>query len=306
MTTVYKFKAGYTKLGVATNPSSAPVITVVDKDNNALVTAAATTTRATLAGVYEYTYTGADNLDPVGMFHTTDTTMDAQDIFSYTEESVVAYQNTSVGSGYDYSSSTDAFADMSEGNYSSSDYPQMASFITAASAMIDAEIGVWRGFFNPSATEVTRYYNGSGESEQIIDPFAGISAVYMSEAGGVGSTDYTLLSSSDYFFYPYNYAENNKPITKIIMDTINGSQFGSFYSFRKAVKVVGVAGYATTIDPRINQACKMQSIRWFMRAKQGYQDTGANVEVGQMMIKGTLQLDPDVRQLLYPFKLEFS
>lgn len=168
--------------------------------------------------MYEYTYTGADNLDPVGIFDTSDAAMDAQDIFSYTEESVVAYQNTAVGSGYDYSSSTDAFADMSEGNYSSSDYPQMSSFITAASAMIDAELGVWRGFFNPSATEVTRYYNGSGESEQIIDPFASISAVYMSEAGGVGSTDYTLLSSSDYFFYPYNYAENNKPITKLIID----------------------------------------------------------------------------------------
>jgi len=206
----------------------------------------------------------------------------------------------------DYTSSTDAFADMSEGNYSSSDYPQMSSFVSAASRMIDAELGVWAGFFYPSTDEVTRYYNGSGESEQIIDPFASISAVYMSEAGGIGSTDYTLLSSSDYFFFPYNYAENGKPITKIIMDTINGSQFGSFYSFRKAVKVVGVAGYATTIDPRINQACKMQAVRWFMRAKQGYQDTGANVEVGQMMIKGTLQLDPDVRQLLYPFKLEFS
>lgn len=205
-----------------------------------------------------------------------------------------------------YTTVGQAFGDISEGNYSSSDYPQMGDFITSASRLIDAELGVWPGFFSPSSAVVTRYYNGSGCDEQSIDMFAAITSVSMSEQGGVGSTDYTLLSASDYYFYPYNYAENGKPITKIVMDTINNPQFGAFYSFRKAVKVVGIAGYSINIDPRILQACKMQAVRWFMRAKQGYQDTGASVDVGQMTFSSKLTLDPDVKQLLYSFKLEFA
>ena len=83
MTTIYKFKAGYTKLGVATAPASAPTITVVDSANNILVAAlTATTSLSNLVGAYLYSYSGADGLDLIGLFHTTDATMDQQDLFS--------------------------------------------------------------------------------------------------------------------------------------------------------------------------------------------------------------------------------
>ena len=83
MTTIYKFKAGYTKLGIATAPSSAPTIKVVDSADNILVAAlTATTALANLAGAYLYSYSGADGLDLIGLFHTSDATMDQQDLFS--------------------------------------------------------------------------------------------------------------------------------------------------------------------------------------------------------------------------------
>lgn len=206
----------------------------------------------------------------------------------------------------DYTSSTDAFQDMSEGSYSSSDYPQMASFVSAASRMIDRELGKEAGFFYPTTDEVTRYFDGSDEAEQQIGEWVSITSVSMSEAGRVGSTDYTELAATDYYYAPYNYASLGVPIKRLVMDTINNSQFGAFYSYRKAVKVVGIAGYSTTPPDPIIQAAKIQAVRWFMRAKQGYQDTGANVEIGGMTLKGELQLDPDVKALLYPYKLEFS
>lgn len=89
MTTVYIFRAGYTKLGIATAPSSAPTITVVDTSNNVLVNAQATTALTNIAGVYIYSYSGVDNLDLIGLFHTTDATIDAQDIFSSSYDALI-------------------------------------------------------------------------------------------------------------------------------------------------------------------------------------------------------------------------
>ena len=97
MTTLYKFKSYYTKLGVGAAPSSAPVATVVDTDaNTKLADAQATTALTNLVGYYEYEYSGADNLDLVGLFHTTDTTTDQQDLVSYVVDKV--YQGVAVAS----------------------------------------------------------------------------------------------------------------------------------------------------------------------------------------------------------------
>lgn len=204
----------------------------------------------------------------------------------------------------DYSTSTDAFQDISEGNYSSSDFPQMASMVTVASRLIDRELGRWEGFFYPTTDEVTRYYDGSGCDEQEIDEFVSISAVGISEQGGLASTDYTALSSTDYFVEPYNYTADAKPIKKIVIDALNGPYL-RFYRYRKSVKVTGVAGYSLTTPALIEQIVKRQAVRWFMQAKQGYQDQGASVEFGGMVFKKE-QLDPDIKKMLWPFILELS
>jgi hypothetical protein len=211
-----------------------------------------------------------------------------------------------------YTTSTDAFADISEGSYSTSDYPAMEGFVTAASRLIDLEVGRWEGFFYPTTDDVTRYYDGNRDGELDIDEFVSITSVSVSEQGGVASTDYTLWGSTDYFVAPYNYSALGKPITSLIVDTINGSMAG-FYGYRKAVQVVGIPGYAIsstdgTISPPavVALACRIQAVRWFMRAKGGYQDVTGTDETGQLFYKGTAKLDGDVKLLLHPLKLELD
>jgi len=205
----------------------------------------------------------------------------------------------------DYTSSTDAFGDISEGSYSSSDYLQMATFVTSASRLIDLEVGRGEGFFYPTTDDVTRYYDGSGSQEQEIDEFASITSVSVAEFGGVESTDYTTWGSSDYYVAPYNYSQLGKPIDKLIADLLNGSKPG-WYSYRKSVKVVGVAGYSASVPAVIAHACRIQSVRWFMRAKGGYQDVSGTDETGRLFYKGEAKLDGDVKLMLHPYKLELE
>lgn len=85
MATTYLFKATFTKSGAAAAPSSAPTIAVVDTSDNVLVAALTATTALTnLPGTYIYSYSGADGLDLIGRFTTTDTTMDQTTLDSYT------------------------------------------------------------------------------------------------------------------------------------------------------------------------------------------------------------------------------
>ncbi len=204
----------------------------------------------------------------------------------------------------DYTTSTDAFADISEGSYASSDYTQMATFVTAASRLIDLEVGRWEGFFYPTTDDVTRYYDGSGETEQEIDEFTSITSVSVSEQGSLVSTDYTAWTTTDYFVSPYNYSQLGKPITKLVVD-FNGSK-PLWYRYRKNVQVVGIAGYSTSVPAAIALACRIQAVRWFMRAKGGYQDVTGTDETGKLFYKGAAQLDGDVKLLLHPFKLELE
>jgi hypothetical protein len=89
MSYTYKFKAAFTKLGVRTAPSSAPVCTVVDSSNNVLANAQAATALAAIPGLYLYSYTGDAGLDLIAIFRTSDPSMDQQDLLSYTPDIIL-------------------------------------------------------------------------------------------------------------------------------------------------------------------------------------------------------------------------
>jgi hypothetical protein len=101
MTHSYKFEVGYTKLGTASAPSVAPTINVLDMDaDTLLVTGGTTTASAVMAGVYKYTYTGTPGLTLRGLFHTTDSSVDQQDLFSVDmNASVTTGTGITVGGG---------------------------------------------------------------------------------------------------------------------------------------------------------------------------------------------------------------
>ena len=89
MATIYKFKSYFTEGGIGTAPVPAPVATVLDTDaNTKLADAQASIARSNLPGYYEYEYSGADDLDLVCLFHTTDTDTDQQDLVSYVVDKV--------------------------------------------------------------------------------------------------------------------------------------------------------------------------------------------------------------------------
>lgn len=206
----------------------------------------------------------------------------------------------------DYTSSTDAFAEIPEGNYSSSDYANMANYVTVASRLIDGLFGRWDGFFYPTTDDVTRYYNGSGGIDQTIDEFASITSVSVAEQGGLASSDYTAWTeNTDYIVKPYNHTADGKPIYCLELVDFNGTK-GAWYCGQKSVKVVGVAGYSIAVNSLVAQACKIQAVRWFMRAKGGWQDAGGNETMGTMRYKGAVELDGDIRAMLFPLILELT
>ena len=71
---------------------------------------------------------------------------------------------------------------------------------------------------------------------------------------------------------------------------------------RTRIKVTGVFGYSEQPPATIAMACKIQTMRWFMRAKGGFEDSQASAAVGQMFY--TQDIDPDVKLLLEAYRIE--
>ena len=174
----------------------------------------------------------------------------------------------------------------------------IAEMITNASRLIDLEVGGWPNFFYPTTDSETRYFDGTGEKEVWIDPAVSISQVSVAESGGRAVTDYTdWVADTDYFTWPYN----KTPIERLVVDNIAGNK-GRFNRSNKAVKVTGIFGYSETPPEAIAQACKIQAVRWFARAKQMWQDASASAQMGELIY--AQELDPDVKRLLMPYKIE--
>jgi hypothetical protein len=203
----------------------------------------------------------------------------------------------------DYVSVAEVKADLPDvdmGTLEDYDYV-LSEMITSASRLIDREVGGWPNYFIATTTDETRYFDGSGDIEQPIDPMTELTSVSVSETGGRAATDYTdWTEDTDFYVWPYNYASIGAPIQKLIVDNDSGDK-GKFYAERKGVKVIGKFGYSTTVPADVKQAAKIQAMRWFMRSKQSYQDTSASERLGQMLY--TQSLDPDVKRILQPYKV---
>lgn len=177
----------------------------------------------------------------------------------------------------------------------------LGNMVTAASRMIDSYVGGWANYFYPTTDSQTRYFDGNGEEQLYIDPMVSLTSVYVSESGGRAATDYTAWTvDSDFFVAPYNYSSIGMPIMSLVVDNDSGSK-GTWGTTRKGVKVTGVFGWSTTPPADVEQACKIQAVRFFMRSKQGYQDAAANPNMGEMYY--VKELDPDVKILLNRYRV---
>jgi hypothetical protein len=173
------------------------------------------------------------------------------------------------------------------------------NFIAAASRLIDKEVGREADWFASTDSE-TRYFDGSGEVTQEIDELHTLTSVAVSESGETCSSGYTSWTlDTDYYVWPYQYSQLGVPITRLIADW-NGSK-NTWGHYRKSIKVVGQFGFSATPPEDIKMACKIQSVRWFARAKQLYQDAGASAQTGQLIFAQSL--DPDIKEILRSYQI---
>lgn len=202
----------------------------------------------------------------------------------------------------DYCQLSDIKAEIPEsGLNSTTDYDAaLTAMISEASRLIDGEVGRWPGFFYPSTDDQTRYYDGSGGLDLRTDELVSVTSVSVAEQGDI--TDYTAWTSSDYITYPLNASAHGVPITRLAINRFGNTDKAAWYAFPKAVKIVGVFGWSATVPSVIARACKTQAVRYYMRAKQAWQDAGAAPELGQMVY--VRRLDPDVQEILRRWQLE--
>lgn len=185
----------------------------------------------------------------------------------------------------------------------STDYdPIFSNWITTVSRLIDKKVGRWPGFFYPTTDTVTKVFDGTGTSVLDVPEFVSISSVAVSDDGGVDSTSYDTFDSTDYWTEPYNATADALPITRIVIDTLNGGET-VFWRYPKAVKVSGIPGYSLTAPEIVASATIAQCIRWFMRAKQNFQDVSSNGIASALTFKGK-DLDPEIIDMLWPLILE--
>lgn len=171
------------------------------------------------------------------------------------------------------------------------------ALILRASRLIDRATGREEGAYKVSSATV-RYFDGSGAAFQWVDEMAEApTAVAVSEDGSV--TTYTPWASTDYMLWPYSAAAQGRPYTRIDVDQLNGNH-SIFYRFPKSVKVTAKWGYSTAVPEDVAQAVIVQTVRWFKRSQQAFQDAGAVFELGQL--RYVKQLDPDVELIVNHYR----
>ena len=200
----------------------------------------------------------------------------------------------------DYCTTTEAKAAFPDTSWSTTYDTLFGLLATRVSREIDRFTGRHPGAYYVT-TDSTRYFTGSGDLRLAVGELStapttvsmALSGVVDNSAGTGGT--YTDLSASDYLLYPYNAADFGRPYQVLEMDLINGS-YAAWYSYPKAIKIVGKFGYSTAIPDEVKQATITQVFRWFKRSQQAFTDSGVNVDLGEMVYRKAL--DPEVTLMI--------
>jgi len=112
--------------------------------------------------------------------------------------------------------------------------------------------------FENTDEDTTRYYDGNGETKMQINDIREITSLTVDFLDGSGTE---LTEEDDYFLYPLNATENEKPFTEIQLiqpetrlNMNSRLRSASPYLFdigQRTIKVVGKFGYSVTPPPAI-------------------------------------------------------
>lgn len=193
----------------------------------------------------------------------------------------------------DYCTAAEVKIAMPDGNWEASYDALIALLAARASRAIDRYTKREPGAYYVNA-DTTRYFTAGSDIElQIGEMAAAPTSVSIAEAGDL--TDLTALVATDYFMEPYNALAEGLPYNFIRLDSLNGD-WHYWPTFQKSVVIVGKFGYAAAVPDDVKQATIIQCARNFKRGQQGFQDTGAVAELGQL--KYVKLLDPDVQLMV--------
>lgn len=170
--------------------------------------------------------------------------------------------------------------------------------LDAATAAIDAYAGRQ---FDIDGAVVTRLYDCEFMDYADVDDIATTTGLIVKTLNADGSVAETLTLNTDYYLAPYNSdkVEPVMPFTKIVM-AIDKSGKVLPTEHRQGLSVTAKFGFSAVPDA-IKQATLIQASRLFQR-KNSPMGFSGNPETGQPAVVFLSELDPDVKNLIKPFK----
>ncbi len=156
----------------------------------------------------------------------------------------------------------------------------------------------WQRFFTTAADE-TRYY--TAERSDTLDPPDRIVSINTLKTDADGDRTYedTWTVSTDYDLMPYNAALDGIPFHSIVI-TPNGNY--RFPMTPKGVEIDGKFGWSAA-PTGVVEACLLASHRLMARRNTPLGVSGA-AAVGNLTVTVTkMKADPDIMELLTPYKL---
>jgi hypothetical protein len=170
--------------------------------------------------------------------------------------------------------------------------------LDAATAAIDAYAGRQ---FDIDGAVVTRLYDCEYMDYAEVDDIATSTGLVVKTLNADGSVAETLTLNTDYYLAPYNAdkVEPVMPFTKIIM-AIEKSGKVLPTEHRQGLSVTAKFGFSAVPDA-IEQATLIQASRFFQR-KNSPMGFSGNPVSGQPDVFFLSELDPDVKNLIKPFK----
>ena len=178
------------------------------------------------------------------------------------------------------------------------DDAQLEMAVEAASRLID---GYAQRYFYPSGT-ATRVFASDNTYQVVLDDLLTVSQVKLSSLDN-GTFDVTL-TANDYQLYPLNNVVGGLtgwPFTELVLA---GNYLSANYGFttgsgRANVQITGTWGWSA-VPIAVKQATIIQASRIFKRADSPLGVAGFG-DMGVMRVSSSL--DPDVRQLIDPYRL---
>lgn len=161
-----------------------------------------------------------------------------------------------------------------------------------ASRVIDRAAGREPGAFYPATTAAARYFDGYGGIELWVDEMAAAPTLVEVDEGGLYT--YTSLAATDYTPWPYNATPYRR------LDILRTGNHARWPAYTRGIRVTAKWGFSLLPPEDIKQATLTQAVRYFKRAQQAYQDTGAIVELGQL--RYVQDLDPDVAMMITHYR----